>query len=82
MLLPVVESTGTLLVLPPVREREENPLPPDPAEGKPGVSWAKPQTTVCSRRIKIADWLKSRDAKYLPSEHKAGVVPPTWQNSL
>lgn len=34
---------------------------------------------VCNQRIKIADWLKSRDAKYLPSEHKAGAVPPPWK---
>lgn len=34
---------------------------------------------VCNQRIKIADWLKSRDAKYLPSEHKAGAVPPAWK---
>lgn len=76
-------NTGTLLVLPPVcmLVSEESPLPPDPAEEKPGVSWAKPQTTVCSWRIKIADWLKSRDAKYLPSEHKACVVLPAWQTS-
>lgn len=74
-------GTGTLLVLLPVctSVREENPLPPDPAEEKPGFSWAKPQTTVCSWRVKIADCLKSRDAKYLPSEHKACVVLPVWQ---
>lgn len=79
-LLPAAEDTGALPVLPPVSEREEDLLPPDPAEGKPGVSRAKPQTAVCSPRMKIADWWKSRDAKYLPSEHKAGVVPPAGQN--
>lgn len=64
-----------------VSGREEPPRPAH-AEGKPGVSTAKPQTTVCSQRIKNADWFRSRDAKYLPSEHHAGVLLPARQNPL
>lgn len=64
-----------------VSGREEPPRPAH-AEGKPGVSAAKPQTTVCSQRIKNADRFRSRDAKYLPSEHHAGVLLPAQQNPL
>ena len=83
-LLPSSRQSCSSLVLAAagISEPGEKPLPPDPAEGKPGVSRAKPQTAVCSQRIKIADGSKSRDAKYLPSEHKAGVVLPAWQNVL